>query len=148
MSWSHLKKGRVSIQSGEYFITFNCHNRKALFSDHNLAKVFCRCIEINELLHQCCWLTWVLMPDHFHGLLRLSDSSLGKTVGHLKGLSAREINKIRCFSQTVWQPAYYDHALREEESRIAVARYIAANPLRKKLVDNLGSYPYRNSVFL
>lgn len=88
------------------------------------------------------------MPDHFHGLLQLTSSELGITVGHLKGVSAREVNIVRNKNQPVWQRAYYDHALREEENRIEIARYIAANPLRRKLVSRIGDYPYWNSVYL
>ncbi|MBQ4834064.1 transposase [Pseudoalteromonas sp. MMG010] len=148
MSWSNLKKGRVSIQSGEYFITFTCHHRERIFSNSDHANTFCRCIASNELKYQCRWLTWVLMPDHFHGLLQLTSSELGTVVGHLKGASAREVNKVRSKNQPVWQRAYYDHALREEENRIEIARYIAANPLRRKLVSTIGDYPYWNSVYL
>lgn len=148
MSWSNLKKGRVSIQSGEYFITFTCNRRERVFSYSDLANTFCRCIANNELKYQCCWLTWVLMPDHFHGLLQLKNSELGVVVGHLKGASAREVNKLRDLNQPVWQRAYYDHALREEENRVEIARYIAANPLRRKLVARIGDYPYWNSVYL
>jgi len=148
MSWSYLKKGRVSIQSGEYFITFACHRRERIFSSYDLANIFCRCIASNELKFQCRWLTWVLMPDHFHGLLQLTSSELGITVGHLKGVSAREVNIVRNKNQPVWQRAHYDHALREEENRIVIARYIAANPLRRKLVTRIGDYPYWNSVYL
>lgn len=148
MSWSNLKKGRVSIKSGEYFITFTCHRRERIFSNSDHANTFCRCIASNELKYQCRWLTWVLMSDHFHGLLQLKSSELGIVVGHLKGVSAREVNKVRDLNQLVWQRAYYDHALRDEENRIEIARYIAANPLRQKLVTKIGNYPYWNSVYL
>ena len=148
MSWGNLKKGRVSTQSGEYFITFTCHHREKVFSNCDHANTFCRCITSNELKYQCRWLTWVLMPDHFHGLLQLKNNALGNVVGHLKGVSARNVNKIRHTNQPVWQGAYYDHALREEESRIEIARYIAENPLRCKLVSKIGDYPYWNSVYL
>ncbi|WP_096794027.1 REP-associated tyrosine transposase [Pseudoalteromonas sp. 1_2015MBL_MicDiv] len=148
MSWSDLKKGRVSIQSGEYFITITCQNRQNIFSDYELANTFCKCIADNEFSHRCRWLTWVLMPDHFHGLLQLKGAKLGNVVGHLKGLSSWRVNKVRGFRQNVWQPAYYDHALREEENRIEIARYIAANPLRRSIVNKLGDYPFWNSVYL
>lgn len=49
---------------------------------------------------------------------------------------------------TCWQPAFHDHALRKDEDRINVARYIVANPLRAGLVERLGDYPHWDSIWL
>lgn len=147
MSWNDLRKGRFSQERGEYFITFVCRNRIKHFSDDSAARVFCQQIIANENSHGCVWLAWVLMPDHFHGLLQLGSSSLGKTVGHLKGFSAKRINEKSNEKVSLWQSAYFDRALRVEDDRVAIARYIVANPLRAGLVNNIGQYPYWNSIF-
>ena len=55
------------------------------------------------------------MPNHFHGLLQLGDIELAKVIAHLKGSSARKLNLINNTHGSIWQPAYYDHALRNEE---------------------------------
>ena len=148
MSWNELRNGRRSIEQGEYFITFVCDNRVKHFKNDLAARIFCQQIAFNERLHSSCWLAWVLMPDHFHGLLRLGSSSLGKTVGHFKGLSAKRINDSRYGRAFTWQSAYFDRALRVEEDRVAVARYIVANPLRGNLVKSIGDYPYWDSKYL
>lgn len=148
MSWNDLRKGRVSTINGEYFITFVCQQRFPYFSNPALAQLFCQCIIRNEVKYQCQWLSWVLMPDHFHGLLSLSETTLGAVAGQLKGASARLINQSLNTSDTIWQHAYFDHALRHEEDGVAVARYIIANPLRRGLTDKIGDYPYWYSVYL
>ncbi|MFT7561498.1 MAG: putative transposase [Flavobacteriales bacterium] len=148
MSWNDLRRGRISQEQGEYFITFVCDKRIERFNNDLAARIFCQQIALNEQMHGCVWLTWVLMPDHFHGLLQLGQSSLTKTVGHLKGLSAKRVNEHSGTNDLLWQPAYYDRALRSEEDRIAIARYIVANPLRAALVHTAGNYPYWNSIYL
>lgn len=148
LSWNDLRKGRRSQSEGEYFITFACSRRMPVFESHQLARIFCRQVAINEALHGCRWLSWVLMPDHFHGLLRLGDVSLPTVIAHLKGRSARQVNHARCESGSLWQRAYYDRALRVEDDRIQIARYIVANPLRAGLVDSIGNYPYWDSIYL
>lgn len=94
MSWNDLRKGRYSQPNAEYFITFNTHNRLSIFENVKAARLFCQQITINEHKHNCKWLTWILMPDHFHGLLRLSEksASLSKVNPELKGSTARLIN--------------------------------------------------------
>ena len=150
MSWNDLRTGRYSQPEGEYFITFNTHDRTPFFNDFELAKLFCQQIKSNEKQQHCTWLAWVLMPDHFHGLLKLNESNteLSKTVGTLKGSTSFIINKKLNRKGQLWQPAYHDRALRKEEDRIAIARYIVANPLRKKIVEVLKHYPFWNSIYL
>ena len=150
MPWNNLLTGRYSQSNSEYFITFNTYNRKTIFDEFIIAKLFCQQIAKNENKHNCLWLTWVLMPDHFHGLLRLgeNEATLAKVVGELKGSSAYWINKELKQKGKLWQPCFYDHALRNEENRTNIARYIVANPLRKKLVKNIRNYPFWNSIFL
>ena len=149
MSWNDLRKGRFSHEQGEYFITFNTQNKQKYFDDFNVASIFCSQIAINERLHNCTWLTWVLMPDHFHGLLRLGDGAeLSKVIGALKGSSSFAINKESKSRGQLWQSSFYDRALRCDDDRKNISRYIVANPLRKNLVEHTGDYPYWNSIYL
>ena len=149
MSWNDLRKGRYSQASAEYFITFNTHNRLSIFEDVKIARLFCQHIAVNEQKHQCKWLTWVLMPNHFHGLLRSGEKEqLSKGIAELKGTTAYKINAELGRKGKLWQTSFYDHALREEENRKNIARYIVANPLRKGLVKDIKNYPYWNSIYL
>lgn len=148
MSWSDLRKGRYSQQCGEYFIAFTSLNRVDYFNDPAVANEFCRHIQLNERVHSCKWQTWVLMPDHFHGLLQLQQNNLSEAVQHLKGITAHKINRLINKQGGVWQRAYYDRALRFEDDRKNIARYIVMNPVRAGLVNNIRKYPYWNSIYL
>jgi len=148
MSWNDLRKGRYSQMGGEYLITFVCQNRVPIFTNPTAAQTFCRQISLNENQSNSQWLTWVLMPDHFHGLLQLGECSLSKTIAHLKGLTAKKVNECLGRNGTLWQSAFHDHALRAEEDRKDIARYIVANPLRAGLVKTIKQYPYWDSVYL
>ena len=150
MSWSDLRKGRLSEPNREYFITFNTLDRIPHFNDFSLAHLFCQQIETNQKYHKCTWLTWVLMPDHFHGLVKLKNhsSTLPTIVGNLKGASAFQVNKHLKKNGTLWQPSFYDRALRAEDDRLSIARYIIANPLRRGLVKSVKDYSFWDSVYL
>jgi len=150
MSWNDLREGRFSQERGEYLITFNTLDRITFFDDFDLACLFCRQIAANERRYQCTWLTWVLMSDHFHGLLRLenAESTLSRVVAGLKATSGYAANQHLKRQGRFWQPAFHDRALRTEDDRIAIARYIVGNPLRAELVSNLKEYPFWNAVYL
>jgi REP element-mobilizing transposase RayT len=81
-------------------------------------------------------LAWVLMPDHLHWVFQLGDRrSLAAVMKLLKGRSARLINESMKKSGPVWQKAYYDHAIREEEDIRQIVRYMLRNPLRAGLLS-------------
>jgi len=93
---------------------------------------------------------FVVMPDHLHWLIALTPRiTLPRLMQSFKAYTAREINQ-RCNTpgKRIWQPGYHDHALRNEEDVLSMARYVVANPLRASLVSRLGEYPLWDAVWL
>ncbi len=149
MTVNDLRKGRWSEAGREYLVTMVTHRRKPAFVDLLCARLLVG--ELRRLSNEgnCEWLAWMLMPDHFHGLARLgSQSSLSAVIRLLKGRSARRIQQARGDRGRFWQTGYHDRALRRQEDRRAVARYIVANPLRAGLVERIGDYPHWDCVWL
>ena len=146
MSYNNLRKGRVSESGREYFITINIKGRKPVFLDHSCARIFIR--TMMDASDKYLVLAFVVMPDHVHILIRLQGSSLSQVIKRLKAKSAIQINThIGGYGQ-LWQENFYDHALRDEEDRKTIARYIVANPLRGGLVKNIGDYPHWDCIWL
>ncbi|OUS67653.1 hypothetical protein B5G52_21600, partial [Pseudoalteromonas sp. A601] len=50
--------------------------------------------------------------------------------------------------EQVWQTGFYDSLIRNEEHLLHQARYIAANPIRAGIVNNLGNYPHWDCIYL
>jgi len=144
-----LRRGRASICNAAYLITTTTQNRKPLFTHFPAACSAARCFEDATLLRNSRMLAWVLMPDHAHWLLQLGEAdNLDEVIGRLKSASSRNANRALNRKGPLWSKAFHDHALREEEDLQAVARYIAANPLRAGLVSRIGNYSFWNAVWL
>lgn len=78
----------------------------------------------------------VLMPDHVHMLVTMApDRDLSKTVGMWK----RWISKRHGVE---WQPNFFDHRLRREESADEKGRYIFHNPERDGLIARAEDWPW------
>ncbi|MGJ7902136.1 REP-associated tyrosine transposase [Lysobacter sp. 1R34A] len=146
-----LRRGRVSEAHHVYLVTFTTAQRRALFADAELA----RCA-IAALLDRRSWerstlLAWVLMPDHWHGLVELGPrDSLPALVRQLKCCASRRVRAAMYglpVLDAVWAQAYHDHALRREESLIDAARYVVMNPVRAGLVDDVRAYPHWGAVW-
>jgi REP element-mobilizing transposase RayT len=94
-------------------------------------------------------LAYVVMPDHLHWLVQLcDDADLSRCVQRVKSCSARVVNASRGFRGRFWQPGFHDHALRQEEDLVNVARYVIANPLRAGLVRSVRDYPLWDAVWV
>jgi len=73
MSYNDLRKGRHAETGHEYLITAVIHQRTAIFNDFNCSRLLIITLRDSEQRYDCQWLCWVIMPDHFHGLLRLNN---------------------------------------------------------------------------
>ena len=148
MSYNALRKGRFSQPGQDYFLTLVTHRRRAVFQEFQAARLLIREMRRLETEQRLIWQAWVVMPDHLHGLISLKQCTLPENIRLLKGRSSHTVNAFCQKKGTLWQPAYYDHALRKEDNHKEIARYIVANPLRGGLVKSLGDYPHWDSIWL
>ncbi|HDS1651373.1 TPA: hypothetical protein UL921_001486 [Stenotrophomonas maltophilia] len=75
-------------------------------------------------------------------LMELRTGTLAGCMQILKSRSGRSIATRVDANVPIWQPGYYDHALRSDECLHTQARYIAANPVRAGLATRIAEYPY------
>ncbi len=138
MASNALRRGRVSIPGQTYLITTVTRHRRPLLVAHHIAKVVSDQANRLERQGDGSWSAWVIMPDHFHGLLTLGASrDLSTVVKRLKARSARLAGR-----GPLWQSLFHDHALRSHESIADAARYVLTNPIRAGLVTHLADYPW------
>jgi putative transposase len=145
---SNLRRGRHSEPERIYLLTTTVLQRRPLFSDFRLARLLIRELRVAHEQQQVASLAWVVMPDHLHWLVQLQSGSLDELMRRIKSNSARQINQLLGTQGPIWQPGYYDRALRQSEDMQSAARYIIANPLRAGLVERIGDYPLWDAVWL
>ncbi len=99
---------------------------------------------------------WVVMPNHFHGILIIGgrgtpaacpyepaisrrfgqpvSGSLSTIIGQFKSMVTKRINARRGTpGAPVWQRNYYEHIIRNEADLARIREYIVHNPLRWEL---------------
>jgi REP element-mobilizing transposase RayT len=147
--YRRLRTGRRSLPGQFYLITWTTSQRKTHFLDPELARTTARTISSAELWLPNRCLCWVLMPDHWHGLIELGEgASLSASVQRAKGVTARYAKQSCPFDGPLWAKGFHDHALRQDESVERAARYIIANPVRAGLVEDPMDYPYWDAYFM
>ena len=149
MSYNELRKGRHSAPGQEYLVTTVTAGRKCIFLDIGSAMPVISTMTDCAVLEDATWLAWVLMPDHFHGLISLGEGgTLSDCMRRFKGRSARSWNREMRSAGSLWESGFHDHALRSEDDRRAIARYIIGNPVRAGLVERVGDYPFWDAIWL
>lgn len=144
-----LRKGRYSLAGQIYLITFATVGRGRIFDDPGNAAIVARAVEDPRLWYRSRLLAWVLMPDHWHGLIELGPmEDISIVVQRVKTSTARMLRRPGHESVPVWAKGFHERALGEDESVKIAARYLIANPLRAGLVKRIGDYPYWNAVWL
>lgn len=146
---SALRKGRCSLPGHAYFVTFTTWRRKPWFCDWEKGCAMSRLLAASDHWRGARLLAWVLMPDHWHGLLVLQpEATLSGSLRLAKGASARAFNAHLGRKGPVWGAGFHDRAVRREEGLRAAARYLVANPLRAGLVQRVGDYPFWDAAWL
>ena len=137
-------------QNGYYFITICTKDRKNLFweTDSNpvgadiIRPKLSPCGEIAErAIHNIsshyvhiCADQYVIMPDHIHLILKISNTAesgrmvsaptTSTVVGQMKRWISREIG------EPVWQKSFFEHIIRDKEDYLARLEYMQNNPLK------------------
>ena len=143
-----LRKGRSSVPGQIYLVTSVTKDRRKWFLDFDLGCLASKILNSPQLWPDANLLAWVLMPDHLHLLVELGDrESLELAVQRVKSLVSKEL-RLSLGPAQIWQPGFHDHALRNSEDVISVARYVIANPIRAGLAKDVGEYPFWGSAWI
>ena len=88
---------------------------------------------------------YVIMPDHLHLFVRGDQNFvLGNWV---KGLKRAIFKTFPIRSQApFWQPGFFDHLLRSDESYAQKWEYVRQNPVRAGLVKFAEDWPYQGEI--
>jgi REP element-mobilizing transposase RayT len=94
-------------------------------------------------------LAWVLLPDHWHGLLGLApNESLPRCVARLKSAMARHLRDADPQRERVWSTRYTAAPVRTEVDLAAAMRTIVHAPVRAGLVAHPSDYAFWDAVWL
>ncbi len=144
-----LRKGRVSAEGQIYFLTTTSLFRRPIFLDTAVSRLVCKTIHQPWLWRDSRLLAWVLMPNHWHGLVQLGAAdSLSTLMGRFKAVTAKAVPEQSRVNGWLWSRGFHDHALRSDEDIRDTVRYLIANPLRAGLVEEVGHYPYWNAAWI
>jgi len=156
-----MKKAPHPVCLGHlHFVTANTHKRIPLFRSPVLCREFFTSLSEIKIRFPFELFAYVLMPDHFHLLVRPSDGDISRLVQKIKSLTARRVIDTlqtegndksllalrkpipgrRAHSYQVFQQSFRDLRLWSSWMIHQKIDYIHANPVNEGLVDNVAAY--------
>jgi len=115
------------------------------FEQAAVAKMVCEALEqtASRMGHRL--FAYCLMPDHLHVLLSPHESgtSMSGFLRRFKSFTTRRHQKATG-QKRLWQYSARDRLLRPGEDLLALATYVANNPVRRELVETWTDWPYTN----
>ncbi len=134
---------RHAHSPGTYFVTSRTWGSRALFIKPPICEIFLETLFKYRQQGAYRLHAFVLMPDHFHALLTPSEeTTLERSLQYIKGASAHRIGSELNFRFPVWQRGFSDHRIRDLGDYKTHLRYIEQNPVKRRLVNTVGEYPW------
>ncbi len=130
-----------------YFVTTSTKRRLPVFSDPVVSRIVLETLKWLDEQGKVELIAAVIMPDHIHFVARLRNVTLPALMQSLKGFTSRKINALLGREGPLWEPRYYEHALRTDEELLERVKYILQNPVRKGLVDDIKDYPHWYCIY-
>jgi putative transposase len=119
---------RFDIRDRYYFITTITYKRRPiLLKDIDL---FWRCWDFEKPL------AWVLLPDHFHVIIKIRKVSISIIMHDYKIIYFRRYrDKYNCGGK-IWQNRFWDHIIRDPQDMKRHLDYTHYNPVKHGFVND------------
>ncbi len=89
-----------------------------------------------------------LMSNHYHLLLETKNEELSKFMRQINMNYAIYFNKKYKRSGHLWQGRYRSWYVTDEAYLYSLILYIEQNPLKAKIIDKVGEYPYQSAYYI
>jgi putative transposase len=128
-----------------YFVTICTGHRSKTFTALELVDLVRSQLLRTAFEFEFTVIAYCFMPDHLHALVE-GQTDAADFLRFMHAFKQRSAFAwTRTHGTTLWERGYFEHVLRNDESTVAVARYILGNPVRAGLVASPAEYPYSGS---
>ena len=136
--FSHLKRSdSIWINNPIFFIMTCTDDRENILTNASIAKILIKEWKSAKEHHGWYVGRYVIMPNHVHYFCtpRSEAKDLSQFMKFWKEWTSKKIKKVNHMQSNIWQPEFFDHLLRSEESYDQKWEYVFNNPVHAGLVN-------------
>lgn len=137
---------RYYVPDAIIFVTCVTQDRGPYLISKRDIDLFLETIAKVKEIHPFDLLAYVILPDHFHGLIRVDDlsgnfSSVMHSIKRNFTLNYKKAHNIQA-TISLWQSRFWDHVIRDEQDLERHMDYIHWNPVKHGYVSTPESWAY------
>ncbi|MCX5971044.1 MAG: transposase [Coprothermobacterota bacterium] len=133
---------RIEYEGAVYHVTSRGDKGKEIFRHAEDGESFLALLQqINRRYHWLCH-AYCLMENHNHLLIETPEGNLSQGMRQLNGVYTQGFNRRHDHPGHVFQGRFRAIVLEKESQLLELCRYVALNPVRAKLVDQPGKWPW------
>ena len=144
----YIARSHQLKQSLLYHIFNRSHNRVSIFKDKADYRFFIEILSNYSKQIQFYVYHWVIMPNHYHLVLELSEperiSSVMAGIGRSYACYHHRKYKTAGY---LWQGRFKSQPIQKELYLNACGRYIERNPVKAGMVEDAWEYPYSSAAY-
>lgn len=133
---------RLQVADGVYHLTARGNERKPIYRDVADKQRFLEILR--DTLERFAWhcLSYCLMSNHYHLLVRTPQPNLARGMRDLNGVYAQSFNRRYGRDGHLFQGRYRAILIERDEHLLAAIAYIVRNPVRAGLCATPGEWPW------
>ena len=131
---------RLQVADGIYHLTARGNERRSIYRDAADRQRFLEILE--EALERFAWrcLSYCLMSNHYHLLVRTAQPNLSRGMRDLNGVYAQAFNRRHGRDGHLFQGRYRAILIESDEHLLAAVSYVVRNPVRAGLCATPGEW--------
>jgi putative transposase len=141
----HADPANIVAGVRTFFVTSSTAGKRNLLQSDRAARLFIDVLYSYRAQQKYLLHAFVVMPDHFHLLITVSDISIERAVQFIKGGFAFRSGKELGFRAPVWERGFSETRVNDPDAAARISDYIVQNPVRRGLVMNSAEYAFSSA---
>jgi putative transposase len=133
---------RIQAPGEVYHVIAKGNRGCRLYADDHEFRVFMRLLGLIATRHSWACLSFCLMTNHYHLVLRLLDRTLSDGMRELNGCFSRFTNKRNGLDGHLFRNRFWSEPIEDEARMLQTARYVVLNPVRAGLCLSPEEWPW------
>jgi len=133
---------RLVVSDRWFFVTCRLLPRRRILSESEFG-VLARVIHERREEHGFLLGAWVFLPDHWHAIICPAHPlTISGVMESIKVGATKRINRSRREAGLLWQPRFFDRAVRTVKEYHEKVQYIHLNPVKAGLASRPEDWPW------
>jgi putative transposase len=133
---------RLPVADGVYHVVARGNAKQRIYLDSRDFRTFAGILR--DVLSRFEWrcLTYCLMPNHYHLVLRTLRANLSRGMRQINGVYAQRFNRRHDRCGHLFQGRFKAVLVQPDRHLLQLARYVALNPVRAGLCESVDDWPW------